>query len=64
MNPPDQESTQEVLESAIEHFRRERFLHGANADFQELKRDPKAWKDELLERETWEQTVADGLGEK
>lgn len=55
---------QEVLDTAIERLRRERFLHGANADFQALKRDPKAWKDELRERDLWEQTLADGLGKK
>ncbi len=55
---------QEVLDSAIERLRRERFLRGANADFQALKGDPKAWKEELREREPWEQTVADGLSKK
>jgi hypothetical protein len=60
----DGPSMQEVLDCAIERFRRDRFLHGANADYEALKRDSKAWKDELLEREIWEQTVAHGLGKK
>jgi hypothetical protein len=60
----DGQSMQDVLDSAIERLRRERFLHGANADFQALKRDPKAWNGELRDREIWEQTVADGLGKK
>jgi hypothetical protein len=54
----------EVLERAIEQYRRDRFLHAANGDFEALQRDPKAWKDELRERALWEQALADGLGEK
>jgi hypothetical protein len=53
-----------VLERAIEQYRRERFLRAANGDFEALRRDPKAWKAELRERALWEQTLADGLGEK
>ena len=52
---------QSILDSAIEHYRRERFLHGANADFAALKRNPKAWKQELRDRELWDRTVADGI---
>ena len=44
--------------------RRENFLHAANADFAALKRNPKAWKEELRERKLWEQTLADGLASK
>jgi hypothetical protein len=54
----------EDLDSAIEHSRRERFLRGANADFEALKRDSRAWEGVLLEREIWEQTVTDGFGKK
>ena len=52
---------QAVLDRAIEHYRRDKFLRDANADFAALKRDKKAWKEELKEREIWEQTLADGL---
>ena len=55
---------QAVLDTAIERYRRERFLHAANADFAALRSDPKAWKEELKERELWEHTLADGLAEK
>jgi len=51
---------QPVLDPALERYRRERFLRAANADFVALKGDAKAWKQELGEREWWEQTVADG----
>jgi hypothetical protein len=60
----EQQSMQAVLDSAIERYRRERFLHAANADFAALKRNPKAWKEELRERGLWEQTLADGLAKK
>lgn len=53
-----------VLDKVLEHYRREKFLRGANADFAALKRDPKAWNEELAERALWEQTLVDGLGEK
>jgi len=55
---------QAVLEEAIERYRRERFLHAANADFAALKKSPKAWTEELRERELWEHTLADGLAKK
>ena len=56
----EQRSMQSVLDRALERYRRERFLRAANADFAALKGDAKAWKQELGEREWWEQTVADG----
>jgi predicted transcriptional regulator len=57
----EQRSMQSVLDQALERYRRERFLRAANADFASLKDDAKAWKQELGERELWEQTVADGI---
>lgn len=60
----EQQSMQAVLDEAIERYRREKFLHAANADFAALKSDPKAWKAELRERKLWENTLADGLPKK
>ena len=57
----EQQSMQSVLDKAIERYRREKFLRAANADFAALRSDSGAWKEELREREVWEQTVADGL---
>lgn len=51
---------QSVLDRALERYRRERFLRAANADFTALKQDAKSWKQELRERELWEQTSSDG----
>jgi hypothetical protein len=45
---------QAVLDKALERYRRERFLRAANADFEALRKHPKAWKEELRERKLWE----------
>ena len=58
------ESMQAILDKAIESYRREEFLRAANRDYAELRRNPKGWKQELRERELWEQTLADGLEKK
>ncbi len=58
------ESMQAILDQAVERYRREKFLRAANADFAALKRNSKAWKEELRERRVWEQTLADGLDKK
>jgi hypothetical protein len=58
------ESMQAILDKAVERYRRESFLRAANRDFAVLRRNPKAWKEELREREAWEQTLADGLDKK
>jgi hypothetical protein len=60
----ESESMQAVLDKAIERYRRERFLRAANDDYATLQRDPKAWKQELQEREVWEGTSSDGLEKK
>jgi hypothetical protein len=60
----EQQSMQAVLDSAIERYRRESFLRGANADFAALKLDRKAWKQGLRDRELWETTVADGISKE
>jgi hypothetical protein len=55
-------SMQKILDRAIEAYRRQRFLEEANAAYQSLRDDPAAWKEEMKERETWEATLADGMG--
>jgi hypothetical protein len=61
MAEDERESMQAVLDRAIERYRREKFLRGANADFAALKTDAKAWKQELRDRDRWETTVPDGV---
>lgn len=50
-----------VLEKAVEEYRRKQFLERLNADFSRLKRNKKAWKEELRERALWDATLSDGL---
>jgi hypothetical protein len=57
-------SMQAILDAAIERYRRERFLRGANADYSALKRDPNAWKKVKDERRVWEGANMDGLDAK
>ena len=58
-----QESTamQEVLERALEGYRRRRFLEDVNAGYASLRADRRAWSGVQAERRTWDATVADGL---
>jgi len=58
------ESMQAILDKAIESYRREEFLRAANRDYEAIRRNRKAWKEELAERRVWEHTLADGLEKK
>ena len=55
------QTMQAVLEEAIELYRRERFLAKANEAYAALRRDPKRWRAELVERAAWDATQGDGL---
>ena len=43
------EGTTEVLDKAIEIYRRQRFLAGLNADFAALRKNKGAWEDEQVD---------------
>ena len=51
---------QAILETAIEEYHRQRFLHEANAAYAALRNDPKQWKEELAERKEWDSALIDG----
>jgi len=51
---------QAALDRILEEHRRKVFLKQANVAFATLKADAKAWKEEQLERELWDKTLADG----
>ncbi|MHB1033922.1 MAG: hypothetical protein ACYC35_03585 [Pirellulales bacterium] len=55
------QSMPEVLESAVEAYRRQRFLEGLARDFAALRSDPQAWADEMAERRAWDASLADDL---
>ena len=50
----------ELLDKALDAYRRQLFFEGLNADFAALRADPEAWAEELGEQ-TWEATMMDGL---
>jgi hypothetical protein len=56
------EPLQQVLEEAVELYRRERFFADLHAAYERLQVDPAAWQDELGERAELDGTLADGLG--
>lgn len=55
------ESMQEVMEKAVEHYRRKAFLEGLDNDFRSLRGDSAAWQDEEEERALWGNASRDGL---
>ena len=54
------QSMQEVLARAVEAYRRQQFLEGANAAYAALRSDPAAWAEEQAERAAWASSLADG----
>lgn len=52
---------QNVLEDAIEQYRRDRFFREVDEAYARLQADPEAWQEELDERRLWDATLADGL---
>ena len=55
------QSVADVVDAAIDAYRRRRFLLGLAADFAALRSDPQAWSQELQERAEWEVTLGDNL---
>jgi hypothetical protein len=51
----------EILDKAVEDFRRKQFLEEANRAYARLKNNPQAWAEELEERRAWDVTLGDGL---
>lgn len=51
----------EVLDKALDDYRRKLFIEAVNAGYAALRADPQAWADELAERKLWEATLMDGL---
>ena len=56
-------SMQQLLERALEQYRRLEFLHDVNAAYAELRADASAWRQVEAERAVWDATLADGLPE-
>jgi hypothetical protein len=56
-------SMNDVVEEAVELYRRQRVLAAANAAYARLRADPAAWADVQAERAAFDGTLADGLEE-
>lgn len=54
-------SMPQILDAALETYRRQRFLEAANADLARLKTNKKSWKAYRDELARIDATVADGL---
>jgi hypothetical protein len=54
-------SMQAVIKSALEVYRRQRFLDEVNAGYAELRRDTRSWEAWTAEGSLWDQTLSDGL---
>ncbi len=55
------QSKQEILDRAVEEYRRKHFIMEANKAYTFLKNNPEKWQEEIKEREEWEITLEDGL---
>lgn len=55
------EPMQDVLEKAIEAYRRQRLLELTNVAYAALRADPRGWTEEQVERSFWDGTLVDGL---
>ncbi len=55
------ESMQASLTKAIELYRRQTFLQKVNVAFEALRKNSKAWREELKEREGWDSALSDDI---
>jgi len=51
----------DVLDKALDSYRRKVFFEELNAGYAALKADPEAWAEHLAERKQWDATLMDGL---
>ena len=54
---------QEIVDRAVEDYRRKLFLEEVNLAYAVLRSDPGAWQEELEERKLWDAVLADGAEE-
>jgi hypothetical protein len=55
------QTVMDVLDKALDAYRRKLFLDQLNAGYAELRADPEAWAEHLAERKLWDATLMDGL---
>ncbi len=54
-------SMQDIIDKAIEDYRRKAFLEGLSNDYRLLQENPEAWKEHEAETALWDNTLMDGL---
>lgn len=52
---------QQLVEQALESYRRQHLLDATNAAYERLRADRQAWTEVEAERREWDATLADGL---
>ncbi len=57
----DGASMQQIIERALELYRRQRILTATNAAYARLRESEPVWNEIESEREAWDATLADGL---
>jgi hypothetical protein len=55
-------SQMEIVHEALELYRRQQLLADMNQGFAELRRDARAWDEEMVERDVWDITLGDATG--
>ncbi len=55
------QSMEDIVDRALDAYRRKIFFDQLDSGYAELRADPEAWRDHLAERKTWEATLMDGL---
>lgn len=51
----------DVLEKALDVYRRKLFFEQLDIGYAELRSNPQAWAEHLAERKLWDSTLMDGL---
>jgi len=54
---------QAVLSVAVEQMKRDYLLDRTNARYAEMRKDVTEWDEQAAERESWDATLDDGMGE-
>ena len=54
-------SMQDIIDKAIEDYRRKAFLKGLSNDYRLLRENPEAWQEHEEETVLWDNTLMDGL---
>lgn len=55
------QTSQTILEEALEQYRRRCFLQEANAAFDRMRNSEHSWQQELKERNSWEHLLQSGM---